>query len=185
MHVKLKHVLPLAQMALAAALLRWAFLSDRALKGLDMISPNPVFTLFVAINAPVAALVQPLWHQDDLPADLGLMAAVGIFWYWIALNVDSWQERRRLRLFKWTPLQVTADLLLIAIGGLWGWDLIENGWDLVNRHYGLPATVAQGWMWSWFIPNWALLAIWSLGLLVLGGRDLIQCFQRARHRSRI
>jgi hypothetical protein len=178
MRVRLKYLLPLAQMALAAALLRWAFLSDNALKGVvDMLGPNPAFTLFVSINAPVATLAQRLWNRD-MPADFGLVAAVGIFWYWIALNIDSWNERRTLVLFAWTPMRVGADLLLIAIGGLLGGVLIENGLDLVNRNRGLPATVVQGWMWSWFIPNWALLLVWSLGLVVLCGRDLIQCVRR-------
>ena len=75
-------MLPLAQMALALALLWWSDLWLRtAQRTMDMPGPAPAFTLLVSINAPVA-FPRALWsrHRPDPWDDLTLIAAVGLLW---------------------------------------------------------------------------------------------------------
>ena len=145
--MKLKYVLPLVQMTLAAALLRWAYLWQRwAGRIMDMPGRHPAFWLFFSLNGPVAVVGQPLWFREP-PANLILITAVGVFWYWVALNIYSWRESRTLLLFVWAPIRVAADLLLIVIGAYLGRIAIGS----VNA---FPATPVSQLPWPWFIPTW-------------------------------
>jgi hypothetical protein len=61
MTIRLKHALPLAQMALALALMVWSQQWTKATWGIqDMPGPSPGFSLLIAINAPVA-LPRAFW----------------------------------------------------------------------------------------------------------------------------
>jgi len=172
MSVKLKYALPLAQMAVAVWLLQWSHLWLRAAHraGAGVIGPAPPFTLLESINAPVA-----LFRYMNVPVpwdDEIFIATIGVFWYWLALNIQSWRERRTLLLFAWKPLRIAADLLLIAMGACLGLFCI-----FVMTGGLHPFGYAT---WPWLIPIWVSLFMWSLGSLFFLGRDLLHCaFRRS------
>ena len=172
--MKLEYLLPLAQMGVAAALLRWSYLWQKAaMRIMDLPGPAPAFTLLMSMNAPVF-ITRSLWGRY-LP-DLGwensaLIAAIGVFWFWVALNVQSWRARGTVVLFSWAPLRMAADLLLIAMGAY-------LGWFCIGPVIGFPATAFSQLAWPWLIPTWAFLLFWSLGSVSIFGRDLLHCVLR-------
>lgn len=91
MSQRLRYVLPVAQVAVTAALERASYLWLRAaiLGGSDMPGHDVFATLCVTINAPVA-IVRPSSFRS-LPGYWGMvpfLMAVGLLWYWVALGVD-------------------------------------------------------------------------------------------------
>src|SRR3979409_2091828 len=96
--MKIKYALPVAQMVLAATLL-WGdhSLSRSAYRVCGGAAPRPAFSLLVAINMPVD-LPRIVWDRYlSYPWDAFiLIEAVGLFWYWIALNAPSWRRRRNV-----------------------------------------------------------------------------------------
>lgn len=161
MRLKLKYTLPVAQMALAVALLHWSdvwYAADQR----HLYSRNsPASFVLLLINAPVA-LLRGYWNPLPPPWDrLTFIPAIGIFWYWVGLNVECWRERKTVRLFTSVPLRITADLLLIGSGVLL---FIVLGTDPL---YEGP--------WRWFSRIAVLTR--SLGPIFLFGRDLIQCIR--------
>jgi hypothetical protein len=78
---------------------------------------SPGFSLLVGINAP-AALGRALLARH-LPGwwDLGvLLVAVGLLWYWVGLNVESWRQRRMAWVSSRRALRLVADSAFIVIG---------------------------------------------------------------------
>ena len=125
MRLKLKYTLPLAQTMVAVALLVWTDRWERALMRIQhMPGTPPSFTLLIAINAPLAMprmLVYrylPGWWEN-----ITLVVAIGVFWYWVSLNIESWQQSRRLFLFSWTPLRLVGDTIAVGIGVMWAFVL--------------------------------------------------------------
>jgi hypothetical protein len=174
MNGKFGHALPIVQMALAVALFRWSDISLRAeLRVADMPGPAPAFQMLTAINAPVC-VARALWLRY-LPGYWDyviLLLAIGLFWYGIALNIRSWREQRTLVVFKWSPLRIAVDLLLIAIGGLlasYFAHYITYEFEIVRR--------------AWFFPVLMLYALWSVALISFPGRDLFQCVFLTSHRA--
>ena len=118
MRLKLKYALPLVQTLAALALLVWTDRWERALMRIsDMPGTPPSFSILIAINAPLAvprALAfryLPGWWDD-----ITLIVAIAAFWYWVALNIESWQLRRRILIFSWTPLRLLGDVVGVGIG---------------------------------------------------------------------
>jgi hypothetical protein len=175
MRVKLRYVLPVAQMALAVGLLWWTNLWWKTVRGLyDMPGTAPAFRLCISINAPIA-LIRALWfrHVSTFGDTLVLVLAVGVLWYWVGLNVESWQRNRTVVMFSWTPLRMGGDLLLIAIGVFWGLTFVVNTRDL------------RPMPWSWATLLWAIgifgpLLAWSLVLIFFFGRDFVNCVRAMR-----
>jgi hypothetical protein len=188
LRVKLKYVLALVQMAVALALLWWSQVWLRAaMRIMDMPGPAPAFTLLVSINAPIA-LPRAIWSRylPDPWDDLTLIAAVGLLWYWVALNVDSWRQKRTALMFSWRPLRFCGDLLLIATGLFWG--LIFVGKDLavgaiMNGTRGealrnqFPLSRSQA---TWFIVATAFHLAWCLALILFFGCDFVHCVFRKK-----
>jgi hypothetical protein len=90
MRVKLEYTLPLAQMPLAVALLLWTARWQRdMMRTQDMPGTPASFSLLVAINAPVA-LPRAFWSRylHGWWDDISFVAIIGLFWYWVALNVS-------------------------------------------------------------------------------------------------
>jgi len=174
MRVRLKYALPLVQMTIAVALLVWSqFWFNAAMRTQDMPGPAPASEVLMAINAPVA-LTASLWFRY-LPASWDgviLIAAIGLFWYWVALNIRSWQWRREVFIFSWAPLRLVADFILIGVGGLLGFSCAHE-----ILHGYLPFT-RLGWL--RFVPCMGLLLAWSLVLIFFFGRDSIHCILRKR-----
>jgi hypothetical protein len=170
MRLKLKYVLPALQMLLAVALLVWTDRWQLALMRLqDMPGTPPSFTLLIAINAPLAmpgALMfryLPGWWDH-----ITLVVAIGIFWYWVSLNIESWQQSRRVFMFSWIPLRLTGDAIAVGIGTIWFFVLSRN------RAYSLPVPVSSP-DWLWFVPCFGFPMLWGVTLILLFGRDFVQC----------
>jgi hypothetical protein len=175
MRLKLKYVLPPLQMLLAVALLVWTERWERTLmRTQDMPGTPPSFTLLIAINAPLAmprALVfrfLPGWWGD-----ITLVVAIGMLWYWVSLNIESWQQCRRVFMFSWIPLRVAGDTIAVGIGALWAFVLSHN------RTYS-PLALLSSTDWLWFVPCMCLAMLWSAALILLFGRDFVHCLLHSR-----
>jgi hypothetical protein len=91
MRLRLRYILPIAQMALAIILFwmserwYWNHRTD------DMPGTAPAFQVLMSINAPVA-LLRAAWlrHLPVVADDIAIVAAVGLLWFWVSLNVESW-----------------------------------------------------------------------------------------------
>ncbi len=169
MRMKLKYALPLVQMALALALLVWSQLWSRAMmRTQDMPGPSPAFTLLVSLNAPVA-LPRTFWFRylPDRWDDVTFIVAIGLLWYWVALNVQSWRQQRMAYTFSRTPLRLTCDFVLISVGIFWGF----TSWSETVSRY-LPIAWS-GWL--WFVLRMGLQLTWCVMLILFFGRDFIHC----------
>ena len=177
MRLKLKYVLPLAQMLTAVALLAWTAHWQRALMRIqDMPGAPPSFALLIFINAPLAlprALAfrfLPGWWDD-----ITLVVAIGAFWYWVSLNIESWQQGRRVLMFSWTPLRLVGDTIAVCIGMM----LAFVVWD--DRAYRLPPLFSFT-DWLRFVSSVCAI-LWSAVLILLFGRDFIHCLLQSNARS--
>jgi hypothetical protein len=118
--LKLRYVLPVTQMALAYALLLWSQVWERILtqRVHGMVGPLPPFNLLVLLNLP-AAILRGFWFRY-LPSpwdDFLLIPVIGLLWYWVALNIESWRKAKGVLRFKSIHAQIAADALPI-VGGL-------------------------------------------------------------------
>lgn len=170
MRMRLRYALPGAQMILAACLLRWSdWWFNKFSRFDDMPSPPLPFKLCMSINAPAGPLRNMWAHYVPDSADRPLLIfTVGLLWYLVALNIESWRRSRVVLAFSWIPLRLMADLLLVMLGLLFG------GWFAVEgRRYGLPLWSVSSWLWipALLIP----LLAWSLALIFFFGRDFIHC----------
>jgi hypothetical protein len=163
--VRIKYALPLAQIALAVALI-WGSRREIAAAHIP-VGSTPAFDLLVLINPP-ASMLRSAWlnYVDYRWSDVMFVASIGVFWYIIGLSIDYWQKRKTLLPFTWNPLRVTADLALIALGPYFMWVLKRV--DVAD----MP--------WQWEAPALATVSCWLLGPAFIFGRDLIHCF---RHRG--
>ena len=170
MRSKLRYVLPIVQTFLAVALLVWTDRWERALMRIqDMPGAPPSFTLLIAINAPLA--VPRALAFRYLPGWLDhitLVVAIAMFWLWVSLNIESWQQSRRVFMFSWTPLRLAGDMMAVGIGVVWFFVLWRH------RAYSLPPLLSLDWL--WFIPCVCLPILWSTMLILLFGRDFVLCF---------
>jgi|HubBroStandDraft_6_1064221.scaffolds.fasta_scaffold1643653_1 hypothetical protein len=154
----------LAQMALGVVLLRWSYVSTIAAERGGNLGPAPAFTLLMSINAPVA-LGRVFWFHFYTPYLWDVVVTIvliGALWYWVALNIDSWQERRMILQFKWAPLRIGTDLLAIALGAMLGLLCAPISY--------LPV--------PWLIAAWASALMWAFGPMLFYGRDLVCCIRR-------
>lgn len=212
MRVKLKYTLPILQMVLALTLLRLSYLSETRAK-CDMCGPGPAFDLLISINVPAALARDLLWRSaydgfgplvGFLLDDATLVAAVGLLWFWMALNFGAWRDRRTFFTFRWLPLRLAQDVLLIAASAFWGIccaDEFSGGailhWAPIAKRPGpptlltliisanhstwelLPMSPWQFWSrWLWFMVIAGLHVAWLLVLIFLGGHDFLYGFVR-------
>jgi len=185
MRPKLKYVLPLTQMALCLALIwRSELWLKAAARIMDIPGPAPAFTLLVSINPP-AAIVRALWERYlRLPAlwdDVMLVVAVGFLWYWVALNIHYWHQRRTVCMFSWLPLRLAGDALLIAAGVFWGFISLGHDFAVIDIVRGVRGEALRNSFpitysgWLWFTINVGLALAWSFSLIYFFGRDVISC----------
>lgn len=190
MRLKLRFVLPVVQMLVAVALLVWTDRWERALmRIMDMPGTPPSFTLLIAINAPLAtprALVYrylPGWWDQ-----ITLVVVIGVFWYWVSLNIESWQQKRRLFIFSWVPLRLVADAIAVAIGVMWVFMLWGAHWYTVPRYTVPPGvSIVRGWslsQWLRFVPCSFLPVLWSATLIFFFGRDILHCVLHYRNKAK-
>jgi hypothetical protein len=172
MRLKLKYVLPLVQTLVAVALLVWTYRWERALMRVqDMPGTPPSFSLLIAINAPLAmpralvSLYLPGWWDY-----ITLIAVIGLLWYWVALNIDSWRHRRTIFTFSWLPLRLAVDAVAVGIGGV----LTLVSWQSIFHGY-----LRFSWgRWVWFVTCMGLFLAWAAVLIFCFGRDLLHCILR-------
>ncbi len=166
MRPKLKYLLPLLQILVAIALLIWSYRWQLALMRIgDMPGPPPSFRLLIAINAPLAVFrAQVLSGLPGCWGDIIFIPAIGMFWYGVSLNIESWQQTRRVLMFSWRPLRLVGDTVLVGVGVFWA---------LLLRAYAFPVLSFTSWL--WFVPLTGLPILWASGLILLFGRDFVQC----------
>lgn len=173
MRLKLKYVLPIVQMLAAVTLLAWTYRWERALMRIqDMPGTPPSFTLLIAINAPLAMPRMLVYRY--LPGcwdAITLVVAIGAFWHWVSLNIESWQQGCRVCMFSSTPLRLLGDAVVIGIGVMWAFVLWRG------HAYSLPPLVSLT-AWLWFVPCISLPILWSVVLILLFGRDFVGCLVR-------
>jgi hypothetical protein len=192
--MKIKYALPIAQMVFACLLVagvqaQWnAFFHSR--HGCDSPGSPPLFEVLLAINAP---LVVPRVFWEALPSvflggghylpfywSTGIMVtAVGFFWFWVALNVQAWRQRRMVLMFRWRPAQFVTDTLIVVSGLLPGLLGVTEMRDVIRE-------LRLGWLGNLcYVPIWVdevsaiivpcALLCWSFVLAFFYGRDLIYC----------
>src|SRR5579871_2485902 len=173
--MRLNYVLPLAQMALAALLLRLWFLGDLAQRFLDSRGLPPAAVLLLCLDFPIGVpLKLELWgYLPQLSFDALFVAATGALWYCVALGVHSYRQGRSLT-FEWKPLRVMADLLLVGMGACLGWLLLDSDSVLSRNYLG----------WRYFLAAWTSLIWWSLGSILFSCLDLTRCIRGKRRLER-
>jgi hypothetical protein len=161
MTLKLKLGLPFLQVVLALGLLVADDLWERARPPQCMPEASPALKWLLSIDLPAVVPVVFWFHRLSNPWNqIMLLAAIGLFWYWVALTLVPWPERRRVRLFSFVPLRLVGNLLPVSAGVL----LISLCWlDVLHDH--LPA--------SWL--QFALLVAWGIALVLFFGWDFIRC----------
>ena len=166
MRLKLKYVLPALQIVLAVALLVWTHRWELVLmRTQDMPGTPPSFTLLMAINAPLAmprALV--FRYLSGWWDEITLVVAIGGLWYWVSLNIQAWQQRRRVFTFSWIPLRLVGDIIAVGIGAMWAYVL-----------WHIRASNLHALSWLWLVPCIFLQALWSGVLIFFFARDFAQC----------
>ncbi len=181
MRVRLKYALPLGQMALAVVFLRLIFLWDVAasMAHADMPGKHPAFWLLLCLHLPIMLILKPLLF-GSLPDAALFVAAIGVFWYCIALLIQRYNERRTVFPRAWIALRIAADGVLIAmptcLGLLLVLEFIENARD----HRGINTFPWSDEVWRWCVPTYGSLLMWILGPIFIFGSDLVRCLRRGR-----
>ncbi len=178
MRLRLKFALPLVQTLVAVVLMVWTSRWERALMRFqDMPGTPPSFTILIAINAPLAMPRMLVYRY--LPGwwdGITFVVAIAVFWYWVALNIESWRRSRRPFMFSWTPSRLVGDTIAVGIGVMWIFVLLHN------RAYSLPPLFSFT-DWLWFVPCISLPILWSAILILPFGRDLVECLLPSRAKS--
>jgi hypothetical protein len=180
--MKLKYALPLVQMFVAWILVRWDnALQLAAMHRCEVPGPSsPAFGVLISINAPIA-FPRAIWDQH-LPYfwSFGmLVAAVGLFWYWVVLNAHALRQRGMVLMFSWRPARLVMDTVLFASGimiGLWG----ASGTSDAMRYlaldmHGRGCYGPNLWFQLASIIVACILLSWSFVLVFFFGRDFIHC----------
>jgi hypothetical protein len=177
MRVKLRYVLPAAQMALTVGLLWWTHLWWKTVRGLyDMPGTAPAFKVCISVNAPIA-LIRAVWFRyvSTFGDSLALVLSVGALWYWVGLNVEAWRRERSVLMFRWAPLRLGGDALLIVMGAFWGFTFVAEARYFRPRPWDWSA-------WLWASGILVPLLIWSVVLVFFFGRDFVSCLSAMRNR---
>ena len=165
MHLKLKYVLPVVQMILAAITIWWFYLWINLADRIYDAPGNPVgFTAMLLMNAPASALRNLFYDINPRWADAMYIGAVGALWRLVAFTMESLSARKTVAAFRKVPFRVATDMVLIAVGpsSIWAFRTV----DLVH--------VAQ-FDWPWFAPDVAACLFWAVGPPIIFGRDIVLC----------
>lgn len=178
---KLRVILPLLQMGLAALLLRLSFVYAVATRHHDMPGRHPGFLLLLVINYTAFLALQRLQPQPESPLWFGVVSVIiiGLLWYGIASWTLKYRERRTLFSPDRSWLRVSIDLLLIAMGGFLGWTVI---WAYLYDPITIAPYILGGWL--WFVPICILTIAWSVGLVLVFCYDLGKFIHSPSRRQR-
>jgi hypothetical protein len=181
--MKIKFVLPVAQMVLLLLLLRWNnSLEAFANRVCAMPGPTPADELLMSMNAPLLVqryLNYSLSYPWNVVDQLG---AVGLFWYWVAVNISSWRCGGSMITIGWRPARFVLDGVLILLGLSFG--LVGVLGEGVRRalpsasYYGLHSVGCFGPNLQYrLLPSMSAAGLylgWCAVLSLFCGRDLIQ-----------
>jgi hypothetical protein len=185
----LRWALPFTLISATAALLWWSYISWKSMRGCDSPGPDPAGTLMAAMNAPIllarliglpgVGLLEGT--AADFLADTVYAAAVGLLWVWVALNFDSLRWHRSVYTFRRIPLRITGDLIFLAVGAISGL-MAQATMERIGAFPQNPGVSCWGsHIRLWWVFNAGaacLYAGWSLALVGLFGRDLVQAVCR-------
>jgi hypothetical protein len=187
--MRIKYALPIVQMILASLLMRWdnalQIAAFKARPSCDMPGPTPAFTALISINAPLA-LPRVIWDRYLLSYNWSfaiLVAAVGLFWYWIGLNAEAWRHQKKVLMFSWRPARSVIDTLLVASGIVFSLLGASNMRDAVRyAHLEMQGRGCFGPNpWFSLLPNVIIaccLLGWAFTLVFFFGRDLVHSARR-------
>jgi hypothetical protein len=172
--IRLRYVLPVVQMLLAVGLYRWsdAWLAAimRRARGEPYMGSSPGFDLLYSLNAPLWVVHTFYPHLPELLDRVVFVSAIGLLWYWVALNFESLFRIRAVFTFSRPTLRVSSDLLLVVVGFLSGLLLLR---ELLNFHSPLWWS---GWDWLCCL----FCGAWFVSLTYFFTRDFIACIRRAK-----
>jgi hypothetical protein len=172
---KLRVVMPLAQMMLAALLLRLSFLHDAATQYDDSRALHPAFILLLCLNFPVSIPLKLLLYGrlSALWFDVIFVSIVGALWYGIATCISIYRKRGAVFPPDRLWLRVPADLLLLAMGVFLVWAVAA---ELRDYPFMLSPSHLGGWF--WFAPICVSSLLWSVGSVLVFGYDFANCVRR-------
>ena len=157
---------------MAALLLRPSFLYGVATRMDDSPGVHPGFVLLLVLNLPVSVPVKLLFYGrvPTLWFDALLVVTIGLFWYWVALRMLLYGERKTLLTFNSTWMRISTDLLLISVSVFLGWSIVEE-----IRDYPFMLSPSRFGGWLWFFPICVSFLFWSLGSMLVFSYDLANC----------
>jgi hypothetical protein len=180
-------LLPLVPMAATPVLYRLDLVMTRcagAVAHCDAPGPDSASTLLMAMNAPLELprlLVAWSLQCDFICGDSFVehvaihAAAAGLLWLWVAHNLQNLRKRHSVYVFRWKPLSLITDLVLVMAGALSGTRLL---WTL----HGMASPFASCYphsFWLQWIPMrvaTCFCAAWCLSLIALFARDIVLTF---------
>jgi hypothetical protein len=178
-------LLPVAQLALAAVLVRWSqtlTVSSRC----DMPGPDPAFLLMISISAPVnlVRIFLDLWlpYPWNLAAWLG---GVGLFWHRTRQMMERRLSGRRIVRIRSRAARLSIDSGLVAMGALFV--LMGMGeLKMEALRYRQSDLLIVGC----FGPNWRTLLLalitsvfhlgWGVVFMTAFGRDFTECLRETQ-----
>jgi hypothetical protein len=180
-----KYLLPAFQMALTATVVfSPSAIQPRFSRICDMPGPNPIYTTLLYAYAPLTP-PRLIWSRyvSERTSFVVLIPVVGIFWYWVALNVQSWREKRRVVMFSWRPARWVVDILLVACGLVCG---LAGLYKLYAAASYAPSAMHGNGCYGpnpWFslvpdILTGLFLLAWFIALVYPFGRDFIHSLRR-------
>jgi hypothetical protein len=171
--VRLKYVLPAVQMAFAIVCLRLTYLFDLTTRVQGSLSAqHPAFHILIYLNFPLMLVLKELMFGGLLQLS-ALIIAIGAFWYWIALLLEKYSQRRSIFPLKWGLGRMVADLVVITLGALLGGSLAKSYLDYPDS---LVPTFSFRYPWS--IPVLLSFLPWTIGPICVFGNDLIRGLRR-------
>jgi len=95
-------VLPLVQMLLAAISIWWCNQWELLTRA-DAPDYPVAFVAVLLVNGPVS-IARDFFYSLSLQwADAMYVVSIGVLWFWVAWNMDSLYERKRVVMFSWAP----------------------------------------------------------------------------------
>jgi hypothetical protein len=115
--MKIKYLLPAGVVALMVLLLRWNnSLRHVAARWCDVPGPAPADRLLMSLNAPLIFQSRVWYDSFSYPWNVVTqLGAVGLFWYWVAVNISSWRRGGSMITISWRPARFALDALLILL----------------------------------------------------------------------
>ena len=181
--MKLKVMLPAANIALRLLLLRWDNSLSHLAGACDSPGPSPADRLLMSMNAPLIFQLRIWYYSFSYPWNVAMeMIAVGLLWYWVAVNISSWRSGGNMITLSWRPARFGLDATLIILGLIFGLLAVnETRWGVIYaeymRRWGLNSVGCFGPISYQSLAAMAAACFylgWCAVLVLFCGRDVIQ-----------